>query len=259
NIIYYLLLIFGDTNLRIRPVPQSPPPREPVTPQVDLNSGRDELNLAEFPLSALSSRLPTDMKTLVFEDRIRDRSNGELIARRLTITAADRHGLPTAIDDDVIVGLIQLTKAYNGLADRTVYFSRYALVDLLGWPDSGQSYRRIEESLIRWLGVTLSYEKAWWDKANQAWVDEHFHILDNVTLVNLETRRRRKLAGRQGELPLASFSWNSVVFRSFQAENLKRLDLDLYFTLTLAPARRAFRFLDKRFYRRHRLEFDLRQ
>src|SRR5262249_58961245 len=76
---------------------------------------------------------------------------------------------------------------------------------------------------------------------------------------NLEPRRRRRLAGRQGELPLASFSWNDVVFRSFQAENLKRLDLNLYFTLTLAPARRAYRFLDKRFYRRSRLVFDLRQ
>ncbi len=231
---------------------------EPTQPPAEPQYGRDELNLAEFPLAALSSRVSPRMKTLVFQDRIRDQRTGELVARRLTVTASDKYGLPTALDDDVVVGLVQLTKAGNDFTDRTVRFSRYALVRLLGWPDSGQSYRRVEESLKRWLGVTLSYEKAWWDKGSKSWVDEHFHLIDNVTLVHLEARRKRGVVARQGELPLSSFSWNSVVFRSFQAENLKRLDLNLYFRLAHAPAKRAFRFLDKRFYRRSRLEFDLR-
>jgi plasmid replication initiation protein len=231
---------------------------EPTRPPAEPQSGRDELNLAEFPLAALSSRVSPRLKTLVFQDRIRDQSTGEFVARRLTVTASDKYGLPTALDDDVIVGLVQLTKASNDFTDRTVRFSRYALVRLLGWPDSGQSYRRVEESLKRWLGVTLSYEKAWWDKGSKRWVDEHFHLIDNVTLVHLEARRKQGVFAHQGELPLSSFSWNSVVFKSFQAENLKRLDLNLYFRLTHAPAKRAFRFLDKRFYRRGRLEFDLR-
>jgi hypothetical protein len=112
---------------------------------------------------------------------------------------------------------------------------------------------------MRWLTVTLHYEKAWWDKESRSWVDEHFHILDNITLENLETRRRRKAQGRHhGEHALSSFSWNSVVFKSFRAENLKRLDLNLYFRLRLAPAKRAYRFLDKRFHRRERVELDLR-
>jgi hypothetical protein len=116
----------------------------------------------------------------------------------------------------------------------------------------------VEESLKRWLGVTLLYEKAWWDKEEKAWVDEHFHIIDNVTLYDLETRARRRRQGNT-EPPLSTFSWNRVVLRSFQAENVKRLDLKLYFELHHAPAKRAFRFLDKRFYRARRLEFDLRE
>src|SRR5436305_11276007 len=84
------------------------------------------------------------LKTLVFEDRIRDRATGELITRRLTVTAADRYGLPTSADDDVIVGLLQLTKSANNFTDRSVRFSRYALVELLGLPQNGQSYRRVE-------------------------------------------------------------------------------------------------------------------
>jgi hypothetical protein len=222
--------------------------------------GRDELNLAEFPLTSLCRSVPPGCKSLVFEDRIRDQGTGEMVTRRLTISADDQYGLPTSLDEDVIVALIQVTKAANNFTDRTVPFSRYQLIELLGWPDNGQSLRRVDESLKRWLGVTLRYERAWWDKVDQSWVDEHFHILDNLSLYDQETLRRlkRKRAGKSLAPPSSSFSWNKVVFRSFQAENLKRLDLALYFQLSHPASKRAYRFLDKRFYRNRRAEFDLR-
>lgn len=221
-------------------------------------SGRDELNLAEFPLTVLSRHVPRNDKVRVFEDCIRDQGSGELVTRRLTVSADETYGLPTPLDDDVIVGLIQITKAANNFTDRTVCFSRYQLIELLGWPYSGQSFRRVDESLNRWLGVTLRYENAWWDKSAQSWVSEGFHMLDNLTLYHQDTIRRMRKAGGQTPLPFSSFSWNKVVFRSFQAENLKRLDLSLYFHLNLPAAKRAYRFLDKRFYRSGTLQFDLR-
>src|SRR5690606_13985150 len=49
-----------------------------------------------------------------------------------------------------------------------------------------------------------------------------------------------------------------VIFQSFQSGNLKQLDLEFYLGLRLPTTKRMFRFLDKRFYRRSRLEFDLR-
>src|SRR4051812_8867751 len=154
-------------------------PRLKKSPRVI--SGRDELNLAEFPLTVLCKKLSEDDTERTFEDRIRDQGSGELITRRLTITSNKKHGLPTPLDDDVIVGLIHLTKEANNFTDRTVSFSRNQLIELLGWPQSGQSFRRLEESMSRWLHVTLRYENAWWDKSIQAWVDEEFHILDNIT------------------------------------------------------------------------------
>ena len=85
--------------------------------------GRDELNLAEFPLTALCDRVPAGCKTLVFEDTDPgpgDRGDGhpEVDHHRQTT----QYGLPTALDDDVIVGLIQLTKAANNFTepDRSV-------------------------------------------------------------------------------------------------------------------------------------------
>jgi hypothetical protein len=57
---------------------------------------------------------------------------------------------------------------------------------------------------------------------------------------------------------LSSFRWNEVIFQSFQSGNLKQLDLEFYLRLRLPTTKRMFRFLDKRFYRRTRLDFDLR-
>ena len=241
------------------------PARRP--PSVD-PGWKDELNLAEFPIAALTDRVPDGQTTLVFEDRL-ERRDSPPIVRRLTIMGTHKHGLPTSLDDEVLVGLIQLTKRRSNFTDAKVPFSRYELIELLGWPQSGQSYRRIEEALHRWVGVVLMYENAWWDNAAKSWVDEHFHVLDNVTLYDRERRRGLGAVGQgrpgagprkpdKPPLPLSSFRWNEVIFQSFQSGNLKQLDLEFYLKLRLPTTKRMFRFLDKRFYRRDRLDFDLR-
>ena len=208
--------------------------------------GRDEMNLAEFPLATLADRAPHGCKTLMFEDRIWDRGQRQHVARRLTISASDKFGLPTALDDEVILGLVQLSKA-DHFANRQVQFSRYKLVHLLGWREEGKSYARLEESLKRWLGVTLYYENAWWDRCRNKWVDAHFHLLDNLTLYHRSKRGERPAKNDDGK-PLSSFTWNEIIFRSFQAGHLKRIDLDFYRTLKSAVAKRIYRFLDKHFY-----------
>lgn len=216
---------------------------------------RDELNFAEFPLASVSTSLPKDQKTLEFTDEIFDKARNERITRKLTITASDKYGLPTAIDDEVILGLIQLT-GKTDFASRKVHFTRYELLKLLNWADSTKNYNRLEQSLNRWLGVTLYYDKAWWSKEEQSWVDEGFHILDQVTILDKERQRRRAARGEEGGK--SSFVWNEVVFNSFKAGYLKQIDFEFYKGLESAVSKRMYRFLDKRFYHRPRLEFDLR-
>ena len=117
--------------------------------------GRDEMNVCEFPIALLADYPPAGVKMLVFED-----SHG-----KLTVVGSEDLGLPTAPDSDVIVALLHLTKIRNDFTDPTVHFSRYELVDLLGWADNGQNYRRLDESLHRWVGVTLRYDGCWWDNS----------------------------------------------------------------------------------------------
>lgn len=93
-------------------------------------TGRDELNLAEFPLSIVGKRPPGNVKTLHFEDQVWDKSVRKYVARRLTITASDLLGLPTALDDEVLVGCIKLTKD-QGLKNPKVLFTPYEFLELL--------------------------------------------------------------------------------------------------------------------------------
>src|SRR3954468_1855597 len=98
--------------------------------------GRDEMNLAEFPIALLADRVPDGQKTIYFEDQ-----HGQL-----TVTGSDAYGLPTATDTDVIVALIYLTKLRNDFRDVKVNFSRYELINLLNWSDEGWSYKRLDKS-----------------------------------------------------------------------------------------------------------------
>ena len=88
---------------------------------------KDELNLAEFPIAALTDRIPDGQTTMVFEDRL-ERRDSTPIVRRLTIMGTHKHGLPTSLDDEVLVGLIQLTKRRSNFTDPRVQFSRYELI-----------------------------------------------------------------------------------------------------------------------------------
>ena len=227
----------------------------PSTPSKIVH-GRDELNLAEFPLSTISTRTNSGQQTMVFEDMVWDKSRKEMVNRKLTITGSSEYGLPTALDDEVILGLVQLSKL-EGFAARKVHFSRYQLIRILGWRDESRSYTRIEEALNRWMSVTLFYDKAWWNKEEGSWVNEKFHILERVSL--LERDRRKEGRERQGDFPFSFFLWNEVIFQSFRSGNLKSLDFEFYKSLEGAISKRLYRFLDKRFYLRRRLEFDLKE
>ncbi|MBV8317832.1 MAG: replication initiator protein A, partial [Planctomycetaceae bacterium] len=156
--------------------------------------GRDEMNLSEYPVTLLTERVPLGCKTITFRDR-----HGTL-----TVTGSDDYGLPAAGDSDVIIALLHLTKSRNDFTAPTVLFTRYEVLKLLGWEDKGGNYHRLDESLRRWVGVTLRYDGNWWDNDIRCRIDASFHILDDVTLFDQEVRRT--LRAQQQPLPLSSFT-----------------------------------------------------
>lgn len=212
--------------------------------------GRDELNLAEFPLTLMGSRAGGDAKSITFQDTAHDRASGQLITRRLTITGAETLGLPTALDDEVLLGMLQLSRI-QGFRDQRVVFRPLDLLRIMGWPPCGANYIRLKKALERWLGVSVFYENAWREKSTGEWIDAAFHFIDNLELPHRDGKGTAAV-GRS-----AYFRWNDTVFRNLCAGSLKVLDFRLYRQLSSGIARRMFRFLDKRFYHRDRLTFDL--
>lgn len=202
---------------------------------------RDEMNLAEFPLAVLSTRVDPSLKTLEFTDHFRTKS-GELVERKWIITGADKFGLPTSTDDDVVLGLMRLTMD-QGFRERKVYFTRYELLKTLRWSTEGRSYSRLVKSLDRLSGVRIRSANSFYDNVSKTYQTCNFGIIDAY-----EINDHRTAKSDDGDPPKSFFIWSEMLFDSFRAGFIKKLDLDLYFSLRSSVSRRLYRYLDKHFY-----------
>lgn len=230
-----------------------PPAKKRPWGKEQLRNGRDEMNLVEFPFATLSDR-SDGVQVLEFQVSDSDRESGLPVERKLSVTGDPKYGLPTAKDEEVYLGLLQLTKHHNDFKAPDVRFTRHELIRLLGWPNNDWAYERIATALARLTGVRLFYLNAWRDNANKVFKDRGgFGILDSYQI-----RDARKGNGRLEDLH-SEFRWNAVLFESFQAGYLKRLDYETVRSLG-TKAKRLYRYLDKHFNppKYARLVFDLR-
>jgi hypothetical protein len=206
---------------------------------------RDEMNLAEFPLTVLSTRSNPKLKTLEFHDTIRGKS-GEVVDRHWIITGADRFGLPTASDDEVLLGLLKLT-VDDGFRDRKVFFTRYELLRILRWTTEGRSYVRLQKALDRLSGVRIKATNAFYDNESKSHSTRNFGILDGYEIND----------GRSLEPKPSFFTWSDVLFKSFQVGFIKKLDFDYYLGLQSAVSKRLYRYLDKHFWYKSKVQINL--
>ena len=205
--------------------------------------GRDEMNLVEFPIATLSER-SGGSNILEFQRETYDRVLGKPVVRKLTVTGDAKHGLPTAKDEEVYLGLLQLTKIQNDFKHAKVLFTRSQLIKLMGWRNRDWSYHRVTKAFCRLTGVRLFYENAWRDNSKKRYCSQGgFGLLDSF---QLRDGRLRSPDGDETDR-LSEFRWNSVVFDSFHSGYLKKLDYSKVRELS-AIARRMYRYLDKHFY-----------
>jgi hypothetical protein len=204
---------------------------------------RDEMNLAEFPLTVLSKRADPSVKTLEFSDYVKGK-NGELINRQWIITGADKFGLPTSSDDEVLLGLLKLT-ANDGLRNRRVHFTRYELLKILRWTTEGRSYARLQNALDRLSGVRIKATNAFYDNETKLHSTRNFGIIDAYEINDGRDTRP------------SFFAWSDVLFKSFQVGFIKKLDLEFYLDLQSAVSKRLYRYLDKHFWYRSRMQVNL--
>lgn len=208
-----------------------------------LKLSRDEMNLAEFPLTVLSKRADPSIKTLEFSDYVKGK-NGDVINRQWIITGADKFGLPTSSDDEVLLGLLKLT-ADDGVQSRKVHFTRYELLRILRWTTEGRSYTRLQNALDRLSGVRIKATNAFYDNETKLHSTRNFGIIDAYEINDGRDTRP------------SFFTWSEVLFKSFQVGFIKKLDLDFYLDLQSAVTKRLYRYLDKHFWYRSRIQVNL--
>ena len=228
---------------------------------------RDEMNLAEFPLAVLSTRHDSGVKTLEFSDSLTGK-NGERIERKWIITGADKFGLPTASDDEVLLGLLRLS-ASQEFRDRKITFTRYELLRILKWSTEGRSYGRLQRALDRLSGVRIKTSNGFFDNSSKSHQTRNFGIIDAYELNDGRGSDRdlsgdlsradtgKSDSGKSDTAKPSHFIWSEAMYASFQSGFIKKLDLDFLLGLKSAVSKRLYRFLDKHFWYRSKVQYNL--
>lgn len=209
---------------------------------------KDELNLAELPVSLSCHRAPKGRHVIKLTEDMLDKT-GERVHREWTVTGSYSYGLPLAIDDEVLLGLAYFLRA-DDFEHRKVHFTQYSLFRLLGWGDSQRSYQRLEASLRRLAGVRLESRESFWDHKEHCFLTRGFGLIDNYMLY-------RKDSKRSDQPFLSSVTFNETIFESFRSGFVKTLDLNLFLSLRYPIARKLFRLLDKKLHKSPVYEIDL--
>ena len=252
--------------LRIHTPPMPSHPSRPRTragepggaPATSYADGRDELNLADFPISVLQRQQPKEidgrkLDQVVYESTTYDPVGHRRVPQRVTLTTSSRVGLPTPADENVILALLYTAKRQNDFTAPRVHFSPHQLFGVMRWTANSRSYTRLSQVLLRLKSLTILYENAWWDPAGHKYQEEFATgIIAEYRL--LKTKLRRK----SSEYPPSYVHWTPQFFKSLASGNLKKLDLDRLFALNLPTSQRMYRFLDKRFYLTPTFEIDFR-
>lgn len=222
-----------------------------------LRSGRDQMDLLECSVSGADKKPDFDTRSLSFARQCKHPQTGEPVDRSWLVTFSAEYGRPTPKDDDVFVALMKVSQA-AGLMKASdaaepsprVNFSCYQLIKILDWPDNGQSYQAIEDALKRLKGVVIVARNYRWDPEVEEFFDAGFNIIDEWNLYERDKydRALKKARAEGKERPRSAIWWSSVMLESFQAGNVRRLDLEVYNSLSNPIARKLYRYLGKQFW-----------
>lgn len=208
------------------------------------HSGRDEMNLAGNPFALLQANSKIDSGTSIRYEWERSLPNGKMVTARWDVNGHAELGLPGPNDELLYLILMQLTREAadeNGKWPEKVFFSRYEVLERLGWEKDSKGYKMLRDCLARLQSVSIQADHSFWNAETKApYSSIGFAILDGYALIDEPKGRKSDTTS----LPLSWFSWNETLHASFHSGNIRSLALDFVLSLDLPTSRRLFRFLD---------------
>lgn len=211
---------------------------------LQVTSGKDEMNLVEFPITLLSKRQNDSRKTIKITDVISGEKN-QPITREWIVTGSDEFGLPLAMDNDVLLALLIMGKEKD-FQSPVINFSRYKVLEMIDQDTkAGSNYKRIEEALDRLTGVRIKAKNAFWDNNSKGYVTVNIGIFDEYQLFEGKPKKNEQ---HQRRLSLSYVRLNETLFQSIKSGYIKSFDAKLYFGFKSAVTKRLYRYLDKKRY-----------
>ncbi len=207
--------------------------------------GRDEMNLAEFPIARLGRR---DARTTIAHTSWHTSvATGERYQQRWEVSANAKYGLPTEFGERVLVALLKM--AYDQNFTRVTRFTAYRIIKALHLQDHSSNYKYVYTALDQLAGLTIISQQAFWDNDEKKRITtKHaFHLIDEYQL---------RVEGDDNNDTSGYLVWGEHFWKSFNAGYIKQLDLSFFYDLS-PLARRLYRFLDKRMYNTRVYEIDI--
>lgn len=220
-------------------------PGRPTLPAVP-TLGKDEMNLAEFPIGKLGVR--DNRESLTYAGWFTDKA-GKRFRQKWVVSGSKEYGLPHELGNRILVIFITLAAAQQS---KQVSFVDHQVLKLLRLSRGKANYQHFERNLLQLAGLTIYSEQALWDHAQKRHVTTKraFHIFEDVWLSSWTDDTRR---GPRGH---GYVVFNDVFWRNIESGYLKSLNMELYLgTLKSSIARQLYRCLDKLM--RYRAEFEI--
>jgi len=212
---------------------------------------KDEMNLAEYPITLLSRRSPKGIKTIEYTDWVT--IEGQKKPLKWIVTGSGKFGLPVGGDQDIYVGIMEVWREC-GFKDRVIPIgSIYKMLKRMGLPDDKRNYDRFRSAIDRLTTVSIISENAFWDKEGQCYLSRRgFHIFDEYQFIEKYRKNEKTIPIPFGYIRASEFFYQSV-----RNGYLKDIDLKFYLSLPTPLTKRLYRYLDKKRYRRGAFTMEL--
>ena len=201
-----------------------------------------ERNLEEYPLFELKAR-QRGSKARLFE-RVIEGEGGVSLRQSWKVIPSGEYGMPGPVDQDVYLAVLQLLEKRGGMPeDGELAFSLYELRKVLGWSDdSGGAYQEIKDALVRIQLTGVQSSNAFYSAADEQLIADSF----NVWSVHFAQRKKRGGAnsGSRTTQDRHVLKFHPIFIRNYEAQYLKGLDVDFFWSLKMPLSKRLYRLID---------------
>ncbi|MBC7319246.1 replication initiator protein A, partial [bacterium] len=215
-------------------------------PENDKNKKtKEEMNLVEYPFQYLSFKVPPIVKTVEWHGETVTK-DGVVRQASWIVTGSDKYGLPRYDDKDVLLALLYFWKEQGFQSQVLRVDSILDVVKVLHWTVSGNSYKKLDESLSRLVGITIKAIYSFWDNRIKDYLPiKAFHLLDNYSF--------EKIGHKTSLIVKASDEfWESI-----KSGYIKTLDLEFYLSLKEPLLKALYSYLDKKAYQNEEFTIDI--